>query len=107
MTEAIQAENPNTIDAMAIIDETVENLKRINEDATAMEGEIQAGIQYATVGGDQEVNIVPEDYKEELMTIPSPSSAEVDSILSARVYKSVGHADCLTRNLSLSMSSSS
>ena len=55
MTEALQAENLNIIDAMAIISATVENLKRINEDASAMDGEIQAGIQYATnLGGDPE-----------------------------------------------------
>ena len=78
MTEALQAENLNIIDAMAIIGATVENLNRINEEASAMDGEIQAGIRYATnVGGDQklnsEVNIVPEDYQEGSMTIPDPS----------------------------------
>ncbi len=55
MTEALQAENLNIIDAMAVIGATVEHLKRINEDGSAMDGEIQAGIQHATnVGGDPE-----------------------------------------------------
>jgi D-ribose pyranose/furanose isomerase RbsD len=55
MTEALQAENLNIVDAMAIITATVESLKRINENEKAMDDEIQAGIVFAKkLGGNPE-----------------------------------------------------
>ena len=47
MTEALQAENLNVIDAMTIVMATVGSLKRINDDEKAMDDEIQAGIVFA------------------------------------------------------------
>ena len=47
MTEALQAENLNIVDAMTIVKATVESLKRISNDSHAMDNEIQAGILYA------------------------------------------------------------
>ena len=47
MTEALQAENMNAVDAMTIIMATVESLKRINDDEKAMDDEIDAGIVFA------------------------------------------------------------
>ena len=47
ITEALQAENLNVVDAMTIIMATVESLKRINDDEKAMDDEIQAGIVFA------------------------------------------------------------
>ena len=40
MTEALQAENLNVVDAMTIIMATAESLKRINDDEKAMDDEI-------------------------------------------------------------------
>ena len=55
MTEALQAEELNIVDAMTIIKATVDNLRRINEDSHAMDAEIHAGIMYARkLGGDPE-----------------------------------------------------
>ena len=55
MTEALQTENLNVVDAMAIIMATVESLKRINDDEKAMADEIQAGIVFAKkLGGNPE-----------------------------------------------------
>ena len=55
MTEALQAENLNVVDAMTIIMATVESLKRINDDEKAMDDEIQAGIVFAKkLGGNPE-----------------------------------------------------
>ena len=56
MTEALQAENLNVVDAMTIIMATVESLSRINKDEKAMDDEIQAGILFAKkLGGNPEV----------------------------------------------------
>ena len=55
MTEALQAEELNIVDAMTIIKATVDNLRRINEDSHAMDAEIHAGIAYARkLDGDPE-----------------------------------------------------
>ena len=55
MTEALQAEELNIVDAMTTIKATVDNLRRINEDSHAMDAEIHAGIAYARkLGGDPE-----------------------------------------------------
>ena len=55
MTEALQAEELNIVDAMTIIKATVDNLRRINEDSHGMDAEIHAGIAYARkLGGDSE-----------------------------------------------------
>jgi hypothetical protein len=55
MTEALQAEELNIVDAMTIIRATVEILKGINDDSHAMDDEIHAGIAYAgKLGGDPE-----------------------------------------------------
>ena len=55
MTEALQAEELNIVDAMTIIRATVEILKGINDDSHSMDDEIHAGIAYAgKLGGDPE-----------------------------------------------------
>ena len=55
MTEALQAEELNIVDAMTITKATVDSLRRINEDSHAMDAEIHAGIAYARkLGGDPE-----------------------------------------------------
>ena len=55
ITEALQAENLNVVDAIIIIMATAESLKRINDDEKAMDGEIQAGIVFAKkLGGNPE-----------------------------------------------------
>ena len=55
MTEALQAENLNVVDAMIIVMATVESLKRINDDEKAMDDEIQDGIVFAKkLGGNPE-----------------------------------------------------
>ena len=55
MTEALQAEELNIVDAMTIIKATVDNLRRIKEDSHAMDAEIHAGVAYARkLGGDPE-----------------------------------------------------
>ena len=55
MTEALQAEELNIVDAMTIIKATVDNLRRINGDSHAMDAEIHAGTAYARkLGGDPE-----------------------------------------------------
>ncbi len=53
MTEALQEEELNILDAMTIIMATIDSLKRINEESHAMNDEIHAGIAYARkLGGD-------------------------------------------------------
>jgi hypothetical protein len=55
MTEALQEEELNILDAMTIIMATIDSLKRINEESHAMDDEIHAGIAYAgKLGGDPE-----------------------------------------------------
>ena len=55
MTEALQAEELNIVDAMTIIKATVDSLRRINEDSHAIDAKIHAGIAYARkLGGDPE-----------------------------------------------------
>ena len=52
MTELLQAEDLNIIDAIVIIKSTIEGLCRINKDEDGMNAEIQAGIQFTSrVGG--------------------------------------------------------
>ena len=63
MTEAIQAENLNAVDAMTIIMATVESLKRINHDKKAMDDEIQTGIVFAKkVGGNPDAEFSREHH---------------------------------------------
>lgn len=55
MTEALQAENINILDAMIIINATVDNLKKINEDFEAIDNQIHAAIAYTVkLGGEPE-----------------------------------------------------
>ena len=55
ITEALQAENMNVVDAIIIIIATAESLKRINDDEKAMDDEIQAGIVFTKkLGGNPE-----------------------------------------------------
>ena len=55
ITEALQAENLNVVDAIIIIMATAESVKRINDDEKAMDDEIQAGIVFAKkLGGNPE-----------------------------------------------------
>ncbi len=53
MTEALQSEELNIIDALTIIESTVHSLRKIIEDEDAMVAEIHAGIKFVEkVGGD-------------------------------------------------------
>ena len=46
MTETLQSPESNIIDAMAIIQSTVESLKKIRDDHNTMNQEINAGIRF-------------------------------------------------------------
>ena len=88
MTEALQAENLNVVDAMTIIMATVESLKRINDDEKAMDDEIQAGIVLQSPL--KQPNL--EDISELVKLFPSKMS--VDSVvLQAEFHNFVSYVD--------------